>query len=103
MKTDKKHLSQSLPSYGRVVRLNIQSCQLHRCPGKATEIAESAGRLSHRDGSSKGASSQSTAKGSKDAFIRCWTAYKSRAWMADEVMPLSGATRNYAHPLKRMK
>ncbi|GIJ87117.1 hypothetical protein Asppvi_006020 [Aspergillus pseudoviridinutans] len=31
----------------------------------------------------------------KDAFIRCWTAYKARAWMADEVMPVSGAMRNW--------
>ncbi|KAF7173672.1 hypothetical protein CNMCM5623_005898 [Aspergillus felis] len=34
-------------------------------------------------------------KAAKDAFIRCWTAYKTRAWMADEVMPLSGAMRNW--------
>lgn len=31
----------------------------------------------------------------KDAFIRCWTTYKSRAWLADEVTPLSGTTRNW--------
>ncbi|KAF7121626.1 hypothetical protein CNMCM5793_009097 [Aspergillus hiratsukae] len=45
---------------------------------KAAEVAKSAGRLSL-----------------KDAFIRCWTTYKSRAWMADEVTPLSGTTRNW--------
>ncbi|GFG07393.1 endoplasmic reticulum mannosyl-oligosaccharide 1,2-alpha-mannosidase [Aspergillus lentulus] len=38
---------------------------------------------------------QQRQKAVKDAFIRCWTAYKSRAWMADEVTPLSGTTRNW--------
>ncbi|RHZ47886.1 glycoside hydrolase family 47 protein [Aspergillus thermomutatus] len=34
-------------------------------------------------------------KAVKDAFTRCWTAYKSRAWLADEVTPFSGITRNW--------
>ncbi|EAW17220.1 glycoside hydrolase family 47 protein [Aspergillus fischeri NRRL 181] len=38
---------------------------------------------------------QQRQKAVKDAFGRCWSAYKSRAWMADEVTPLSGTTRNW--------
>lgn len=69
----------------------VNDTATHRKP---TEIAKGAGRLSCRDRSSKSASSSATAKAVKDAFTRCWSAYKSRAWMADEVTPLSGTTRN---------
>lgn len=30
----------------------------------------------------------------KDVFTRCWEAYRKRAWLADEVAPLSGAAKN---------
>jgi mannosyl-oligosaccharide alpha-1,2-mannosidase len=29
----------------------------------------------------------------KSAFMRCWTAYKERAWMEDELAPLSGSSK----------
>lgn len=31
----------------------------------------------------------------KDAFVRCWTSYRSRAWMSDELTPISAKTRNH--------
>ncbi|KAH7305936.1 glycosyl hydrolase family 47 protein [Stachybotrys elegans] len=30
----------------------------------------------------------------KDAFVRCWSAYKERAWLHDEVTPISGRPRD---------
>lgn len=30
----------------------------------------------------------------QDAFTRCWNSYKSEAWLADELAPLSGLPRN---------
>lgn len=31
----------------------------------------------------------------KDAFERCWYSYKSHAWMADELAPVSGGKKNH--------
>ncbi|KAH7126360.1 glycoside hydrolase [Dactylonectria estremocensis] len=31
----------------------------------------------------------------KASFLRAWTSYKEHAWMSDELMPVSGGTRNH--------
>jgi mannosyl-oligosaccharide alpha-1,2-mannosidase len=33
-------------------------------------------------------------KAVKDTFLRCWSSYKQRAWLKDELAPLSGGYRN---------
>ena len=30
----------------------------------------------------------------KDTFSRCWSSYKQRAWLKDELSPISGGSRN---------
>ncbi|TVY31725.1 Mannosyl-oligosaccharide 1,2-alpha-mannosidase [Lachnellula occidentalis] len=92
-KTSKIHAVKSSFDWSKLSRRNPIPSTIHLPKGRPHSLP----RIQHkfkRESGSNLAQLESQRQSVRRAFQKCWRSYKERAWMRDELMPLSGGSKD---------